>query len=51
MHGARLRKLALVSFVSKIMVLDAEIESVEARIAQKCREIPCTDDVLVIKGL
>ena len=50
-HGAEARKMAVASFVNKIMELDAEIESVEAQIAQKCREIPCADNVLEIKGL
>ena len=50
-HGAEARKIAVASFVSKIMELDAEIESVEAQMAQKCREIPCADNVLEIKGL
>ena len=50
-HGAEARKIAVASFVSKIMELDAEIESVEAQIAQKCREIPCADNVLEIRGL
>ena len=50
-HGAEARKIAVASFVSKIVELDAEIESVEAQIAQKCREIPYADNVLEIKGL
>ena len=50
-HGAEARKMAVARFVSKIMELDAEIESVEAQIAQKCREIPCADNVLEIRGL
>ena len=49
--GAEARKIAVASFISKIMDLDAELESVEAQIAQKCREIPCADNVLEIKGL
>lgn len=50
-HGAEARKMVVASFVSKIIELDTEIESVEAQIAQKCREIPCADNVLEIKGL
>ena len=50
-HGAEARKTAVASFVSKIMELNTEIENVEAQMARKCREIPCADNVLEIKGL
>ena len=50
-QGAESRKLAIVSYVSKIQELNAEIEAIEAQIAQKCREIPRAENVLEIKGL
>ena len=50
-QGAESRKLAIVSFVGKITELTAEIEEIEAQIAQKCREIPRAENVLEISGL
>ena len=50
-QGAESRKLAIVSFVGKIIELTAEIEDIEAQIAQKCREVPRAENVLEIKGL
>ncbi len=50
-QGAEARKIAIVSFVSKIMELTDEIEGIEAQLAQKCREIPRAENVLEIKGL
>lgn len=50
-QGAEARKTAIVSFVGKIIELTAEIEGLEARIAQKCREIPRAENILEIKGL
>jgi transposase len=50
-QGAESRKLAIVSFVSKILDLTTEIEEIEVQIAQKCREVPRAENVLEIKGL
>ena len=50
-QGAEARKLAIASFVGKIVELSAEIEEIEAQIAQKCREIPRAENVLEIAGL
>lgn len=50
-QGAESRKLAIVSFVGKIMELTTEIEEIEKQIAQKCREIPRAENVLEIAGL
>ena len=50
-HGAEARKVAIVSYARKIEELTAEIDSVEAQMAQKCREIPRAENVLEIKGL
>ena len=50
-QGAEARKIAIVSFVGKIMELTTEIEEIEAQVALKCREIPRAENVLEIKGL
>lgn len=50
-QGAEARKIAIISFVGKIMELTTEIEEIEAQMAQKCREIPRAENVLEIKGL
>ena len=49
--GASSRKIAIVSFVGKIIELTAEIEEIEVMIAQKCRELPCAEKILEINGL
>ena len=50
-QGAESRKIAIVSFVGKIIELASELEEIEAQIAQKCREIPRAENVLEIAGL
>ena len=50
-QGAESRKVAIVSFVGKIVELTTEIEEIEAEIARKCREIPRAENVLEISGL
>ncbi len=50
-QGAEARKIAIVSFVGKVMELAAELEEIEAQIALKCREIPRADNILEIHGL
>lgn len=45
-QGAEARKIAIVSFVGKVMELAAELEEIEAQIALKCREIPRADNIL-----
>ena len=50
-QGAEARKIAIVSFVGKVMELAAELEEIETQIALKCREIPRADNILEINGL
>ena len=50
-QGAEARKIAIVSFVDKVIELAAELEEIEAKIARKCREIPGAENILEIQGL
>ena len=45
-QGAEARKIAIVSFVDKVIELAAELEEIEAKIARKCREIPGAENIL-----
>lgn len=50
-EGAKARKTAIMFFAGQIETLTAEIEAVEAALAEKCQEIPSAENVLEIAGL